>query len=344
MRSNKTAVTVVDKHERAGNGSVLSLAANWLTSWDIVPVPLWRKQNSIQSAVNAVRRELGQSDLIVSDHSQSHSFEMVASDNPSLVIGKAYRASYRPVTNREFLGMLGRALEGTKHELVTIGTCGNRARRFAAFKIVGLDDYTAGGRQFGQYLRAFDYLDQSGTLGWSFGQMCYTCTNQFNKIYNESQNRAKHTRGIVVKMAGFSDIIEQAIGVAAEFQQAFDKLAQQPIARTDARAAFAGFIGNGAVALSPRARNVVDELDHLFVAGRGNLGQNRADLFSAVTDYYTHSNVGGSRIGRDIRQFESSEFGSGNARKQLFFEAVQSDDALGDMVATGHRALSASVS
>lgn len=338
----KTSVTAVDSHQHSNRDGVLSLANNALTTWDIVPVTLWKRQGEIQKNVNAVRASLGQEPLTVQDHQQSQSSEMVCSDKPWLTIGKAYRDSYRPVSNREFLGMLSKALEGTRHELTSIGTCGRRARRFAAFKIVGLDDYTAGGRQFGQYLTAVDFLDQQGTLAWGFNQFCFTCANQFNRIYSQCNNRAKHTSGIMIRVAQFSDMIEQAIGVAAEFRMAFESLSQQSITREDARASFAGFVANGADELATRSLNVVDELENLFARGRGNRGQTKADAFSAITDYYTHANVRGNAAEREFNQFSSSMFGPGAAKKEEFWSMVNDPNSLAQTIEHGREVLRAS--
>jgi hypothetical protein len=72
--------------------------------------------------------------------------------------------------------------------------------------------------------------------------------------------------------------------------------------------------------LSARSRNNVEEVFNLFKTGAGNSGENRLDLFSALTDYYTHSNSG-----RGMQaQFVSSEFGTGSKMKARAFSALTS--------------------
>lgn len=67
-------------------------------------------------------------------------------------------------------------------------------------------------------------------------------------------------------------------------------------------------------------------------ARQGNHGRDAADLFSAVTDYYTHE----SSSGEDKqRQFVSSEYGAGLQRKQDFFAVLQDGERLKKVYARG---------
>jgi hypothetical protein len=237
--------------------------------------------------------------------------------------------------------MLEKALEGTQHTLVSIGTVCNRAKRFATFDLASLSKYKAGGREFQPYLNAMDFLDKSGQIAWNLSQTCIVCDNTFSaaNIQADTQ-RARHTKNVMAKVDGFSRAIEEAVGVTQEFALAFESLASQPITQAQARNVYAGFVGiNETEKLATRSLNVVDELTSLFSRGRGNRGESVADLFSGATDFYTHSSVGGNRITRAQHQFESSEFGVGATRKQDFWGIVNDGAALEQTGAHGAKLL-----
>ncbi len=86
----------------------LDLDHNWLTEWEIMAVPTFIEQDG-------VRTELPFQQL-------------VASDDPRVIIGAPFADSFRPIRNSEFLGMLQEAFAGTAHQLASIGTIRGRGR------------------------------------------------------------------------------------------------------------------------------------------------------------------------------------------------------------------------
>jgi uncharacterized protein DUF932 len=320
----------------------LSLQLNWLRSWEIVKIPLWMRGSEMIKLVNAQRAALGlPANYTRDDNMQTSGYQLVASDNPDCLIGKEFRDSYRPISNVEFLGMLEKALEGTQHKLVSIGTVCNRAKRFATFDLSSLGKYTAGGREFQPYLNAMDFLDKTGQIAWNLSQTCIVCDNTFTAANLQADTqRARHTKNVMTKVNGFSQMIQDAVGVTKEFALAFESLATQPVAHEAARQVYAGFIGQATnEKLSTRAMNQVDELETLFRKGRGNRGESRADLFSGVTDYFTHGSGSSSGINRMQRTFESSEFGNGARRKADFWTIVNDDEAFEHTLSHGAKLL-----
>ena len=75
-----------------------------------------------------------------------------------------------------------------------------------------------------------------------------------------------------------------------------------------------------------------------FEVGKGNRGSNRADAFSAVTDYYTHEST--RNAGKNVsRQLFSSEYGLGRMAKTSFWNVIRSDDSVNAYAANGKKAL-----
>ena len=111
-----------------------------------------------------------------------------------------------------------------------------------------------------------------------------------------------------------------------------------------ARNLFAGWMirstgGNQERDLGPKTLVKVNRMTDLFESGAGNTGSNRADAFSAVTDYYTHESTRGN--GNNVtRQVFSSEYGLGRMAKQNFWNVIRSDKAVSSFVTSGKKALS----
>jgi hypothetical protein len=293
----------------------LALDSNFLTEWEIFPREVY------------VRLE-DDGELI----SLPNVRQLVGSDNNE-IIGMPYnKETFRPLTNAEFLGMVREAMTGTEHKLISIGTIRNRGRRFASFSLEALESYKAGGRTFHSFLNYGDGLDKSSALWANTSNIATVCDNTFNmNLFSTERGgagslvREKHTAGIIFKLPAISKLIDAAVGVQLEFANAFETLANIPVSKEQAVRIYAGFVAAPDVTeLSTRSGNIVDRLAELFVSGRGNRGESRADLFSAVTEYYTHEASGNGK--NPTRQFASSEFGTGADRKRVFFDIVQDED------------------
>jgi hypothetical protein len=132
----------------------------------------------------------------------------------------------------------------------------------------------------------------------------------------------KHSKNLKASLPEIGNMVDKAIGVQAEFILELEKLANIPCAQSKAEKIYTGFVSPPeAEKLSSRGRGIVDSLLSLFVRGKGNSGENMADLFSGATDYYSHESAGENRW----KQFVSSEFGAGSNRKQEFWRACQPD-------------------
>jgi hypothetical protein len=147
--------------------------------------------------------------------------------------------------------------------------------------------------------------------------------------------RVKHTIHCELRFPSLVKLIDKAVGVQAEFAKAFAEFAERKANRELAQITYAGFVTpRDAEKMSTRSRNVTDELVELFEHGRGNRGENFADVFSGLTDYYT--NVVGAD---DQKRFTSSEFGGGAQRKREFFELLRDNDALVETQVRGSKLL-----
>ena len=98
-------------------------------------------------------------------------------------------------------------------------------------------------------------------------------------------------------------------------------------------------VNNPREGVSTRCLNTVDSLDSLFKRGAGNRGESYADVFSAVTDYYTHNSTRGGGKSKS-NQYVSSEFGLGRMNKQSFWTVINSDSLVSSTITRGEKLLS----
>jgi hypothetical protein len=91
--------------------------------------------------------------------------------------------------------------------------------------------------------------------------------------------------------------------------------------------------------LSTRAENTASRLLELHKNGLGNRGENLADSFQAVTEFYTHESSGGDNR---LKQVVSSEFGSGAVMKGDFWNMVRNPEKREATIERGEKLLVAS--
>jgi hypothetical protein len=290
---------------------------NWLKEWDVEPRKTFIRKGD-ETLIEIPFRQL------------------VCTDDEDILIGYPYNPeTYKPLTNADFLKLAEDCVSGTGHKLVSAGSVKNRGRTFLSFKIEGLDSFKAAGRTFDAYLNFGNGHDKSSVIWANTSNTCTVCDNTFSaNLYqamkagagsldgNSMSARLRHTINFEAKLPSIVDLVEKAVGVQAEFAAAFESLTEKAVDEKLAREVYAGFIAASDVKeISSRGRNLADQMVDLFQHGRGNRGENRADLFSGVTDYY--SNL----VGRDAtKRFVSSEFGNGAARKREFWGIVNNDE------------------
>lgn len=319
----------------------LSLENNWLKTWDIQPQPLMLKGPDVLNVPGEVATT--EPSLIETGFAL-----LTATDNPSITIGVPFNPnSYRPITNAEFLQLLKDSTEGIEgNKLVSIGSVRNRGRVFASFQTAELTEFVAGGRQFKPFLNFGNGHDKSSVLWANTSNICTVCDNTFSMNLAEVEQavvqavNARHTKNIALRLPEIGAMIRHANQMQQNFALAFETLSSTQIGEASAEAILTGFVAREeSDKLSTRAKNIIARLMDLFRGGRGNKGQTLADLFSAVTEYYTHENAGNSKNPR--RQFQSAEFGTGNARKQEFWKLVNSSDDMQKMIEAGAKIVTA---
>ena len=154
--------------------------------------------------------------------------------------------------------------------------------------------------------------------------------------------KVKHSKDVIARLDNIVEIIDAYAGTQAKFKAQFERLLNEPMKVDKARDLFAGWMIRSTSEegrdLGPKTLTKVNRLTDLFQVGKGNNGANRADAFSAVTDYYTHEST--RRSGRNVtRQVFSSEYGLGRMAKTDFWNVIRNDKSVDTYVANGKKAL-----
>jgi hypothetical protein len=339
-------ISKIDKHEgteQAWHGntdvkSVIELAECWLAQWDILKSPLY----TLNDKGNPVPTEYCQ---------------LVATDDNNIRIGSPVHCdTYQPVTNRAFLETVRDAISGiTGATVASVGSVAERGKVFVSVKLAELEAFKAAGREFKAYLNFLNSHDQSTAFLVNTSNICTVCQNTFgmnlrivngvrsglkaakeNSQIGDVRIKLKHTKNVALRLENIGEIIDGFLGAQAEFHANLEAFAKRQIDAGKARNLFAGFLGKPDAELSTRKENQINRLTELFQSGKGNRGENHADVFSAVTDYFTHESSGGENVSRQI---VASEYGSGQTAKARMYGILQNEDAVAKMIETGKQVL-----
>ena len=310
-------------HNLTQINEVLDLKNNWLTKWDIQEVGL---------------KTVGDVEV---------PFKILTGTDDNQVIGKPFAGTYTPVSNKAFLEMIGEAISGVKGAVVeSVGSVNNRGRVFVSLSIKGMDKFKVGKREFLDYLNFGNGHDQTSAVWTNASNTCTVCDNTFSMNLDGEQEvkcKVKHSKDVIAHLDNIVEIIDAYAGTQAKFKAEFERLMNEPMKTDKARDLFAGWMvrssgGNQERDLGPKTLSKVNRLTDLFQIGKGNTGNNRADAFSAVTDYYTHESTRNS--GKNVaRQVFSSDYGLGRVAKSSFWNVIRNDDSVNAFAASGKKAL-----
>ena len=254
-------------------------------------------------------------------------------------IGRPVGKDYKLISNSEIWDAVRVGLAGTKHEVVSVGTVGDRSLGFISIKVS--EDFKAADRETKSMLNIlWGHGGIKAVIGRS-GFVVVVCGNTYSMALRENSDfklSIRHTAKASV--LDLSEAIDSHIGVAREFQLAMDELHSIDVSATDARKIYAGFVSGNEVPESKtgitRFENTVNELVSLFATGKGNAGRTMADVFNGGTDYYSHASSGKSD---PWKQFVSSEFGAGRASKNELFDILATDSSRKAAVKNGEAVL-----
>jgi hypothetical protein len=146
-------------------------------------------------------------------------------------------------------------------------------------------------------------------------------------------------------------IVEAYFYTIRQFAKLLTALAEIPLDETTAKQFLVGFLYAhdqhmiddetpqteiDKIEVSTRRMNQVGRMIELFKIGKGNKGENFADLFQGMTDYYTHESAGGDNV---QKQIDSSEFGNAAAMKSFAYVLLGNDKRTASTIKIGKKIL-----
>ena len=297
---------------------------NFLTEWDVERKPL--------TYINNEGEEVNTGFGI-----------MVGSDDDE-IIGRPMSPSYKEISNERFLDLVSDVLKQLpKAKIESLGSVCNRGKVFVTVSLSDHKGFKVGDREFNDYLNFGNSHDQTSKLWVNNTNVCTVCDNTFTYNLNNEQAKigtAVHRGDVELKLADISNLIDSFLGTQEDFKTKFAGLVKKKLDEKKAQSLFTGFLmrNNPKQGLSTRCLNTVDSLNTLFKRGKGNRGENYADAFSAVTDYYTHNSTRGNGKNR-LNQYVSSEFGLGRMNKSAFWTVVNNEDLRAKTIERGTKLL-----
>jgi len=310
--------------------SKILLPESWLAKWDLVKSPLFS-----------------------ADGTESEYCELVCTDNKSIRVGRpVHKETYGFLSNADFLAIVRDSMELIPGAIVeSLGSVCARGRIFVGISVPEVKELKAAGRVFYPYLNFLSSHDMSAPFLVNMSTVCPVCDNTFRANLHDTENKAfrviiPHTKNAKMAVANVPRLVDCYCGTAAKFAAIMDSMANESVSTSQAERFFAGFLAakddNEAnrivttradgIKISTRAENQRNRLVELFVSGKGNRGNDRSDLFGAITDYYSHESSGG----RDVwKQIASSEFGSGQTSKDRAYGILQNNDRTDLMIRAG---------
>lgn len=329
--------------------AVILLATCWLAKWDVRKRPLFRM-------------------FADGSKEETESCDVTCTDNEKITIGNPVSCrTYTLLTNAGFLAIVQDTLNKIPGAIVaSVGSVCRRARIFVSLQLPPMNSDTlansgaakffavnAAGREFQCHLNFLSSHDKSAPFTVVLSTTCTVCNNTFSmnladKDGDKLRISVKHTSGMADTLKDVPAIVDAFFVSSQRFAERMNALASIPCSAREARAFFAGFLtekdndetdeaDDKEIGLSTRKLNIISRLVELFSTGKGNNGQNFADVFSALTDFYSHESAGGSD--NVEKQFSSSEFGSGATMKAAAFVVLGDDKRVASLIALGTRLL-----
>lgn len=316
-------------HKKTEVRDDLTAEKNWLNDWDVTKSPLFS-----------------------ADGRKTEFCELVCTDDPKIRVGvPVHCEKYGVISNKAFLGVIDDILLTVKGAKIdSIGSICERSRIFASISLPEMPEFKAAGRVHKAFLQLLSSHDKSCELSLFANSFAVVCANTFNASLSDRKGSpirasVRHSKNAANKLENLAGIVDAYCGTQARFAQIMDNLADQTVTQSKAERFFAGFLtvkddsaaskflrDKPEVETSTRRTNQIDRLSTLFVSGAGNRGNDRADIFNAVTDYYSHESSGGENV---FRQVASSEFGAGQTAKSRAFSVLQDSASFEQLVNVG---------
>lgn len=221
-----------------------------------------------------------------------------------LMLSKPYDETYRLFSPRDFVDFAGQCFKqaGLDEEIAFTTTLFSGRRMTISKRIKSADFKDARGNEFYSYINLLNSLDGSWPVFCNVSETRCVCQNTATANLNVGGASVRHTPDALTKfIQRFPETFAEAIKTHESSANDYLLMSDIPFSTSQAAYFYAYLLTDGKGTLSTTSFNIIENsLLRLFKQGAGNLGDNGADIYCAVTEYYTHkgtlesNNAGGS--------------------------------------------------
>jgi phage/plasmid-like protein (TIGR03299 family) len=249
---------------------------------------------------------------------------VVAKDHPVGIVSD----SYEVIQNHRIFEMIDKSLKGVDYEIVTAGSLGGLSKVFVSVSLKDHASFEVNGDKFRSFLDFATSHDGSMRYCAFDSNIRIVCANTYRAALNSKgafRSSVSHKKGAEDNLVEVERNLETIFAGREAFATAMRTLAEKPMTLSQAESVLAGWVApDDAEILSTRSTNKVADMLERFEKGDGNKGETRYDLFNGITEHYTRAAVKSSAG----KNFGSSEFGTGNTKKQEALELLIDDKSV----------------
>jgi len=199
--------------------------------------------------------------------------------------------SYQLFDSGAFLDFAGECFKaaGMDNSLSFVTTLYDGSRMTLSRRLPEADFEDAYGHKINSYINLLNSVDGSWPVFANISEIRTVCYNTATANLMEGGAGCKHTpKALSEFIARFPDTLAEALTAHKGSANEYLTMAGIPLTFSQAQSFFAFLLGKNK--LSTRSFNLVNNsLLPLFWKGKGCYGQTAADVYNAVTEFYTHN-------------------------------------------------------
>jgi phage/plasmid-like protein (TIGR03299 family) len=150
------------------------------------------------------------------------------------------------------------------------------------------------------------------------------CANTLSIALNGATNEIKirHTQSYGSKKRQAMEVLGLCNAYFDNLQGLIDKMSNTEVSRKEAQDFILKLIPDSKDEPSTRSQNVRNDIETLFLRGKGNHGKTQWDLLNGVTEFVDHNRSTRTKSGEDEGRFTSAMLGSGYQLKARAFQLL----------------------
>lgn len=210
-------------------------------------------------------------------------------------LGLPFSDSYKLFTPKEFVEFIGECFKeaGMDNKISFVTTLAEGRKMTVSRALPEADFKDARGYEIKSYINFLNSHDKTWPLFVNISEIRTVCANSASQNLDCGGASCKHTPdALELFIQKFPSTLKAALDGHKNSANDYLLMSEIPFTQNEATYFYSYLLSSGVDSekkLATRGRNVIEEgLIPLFKNGRGIFGENAADVYCAVTEYYTH--------------------------------------------------------